>query len=43
VSSGLDYPRVDPAHSYLKDSGRAEYDSVMVQEGFRGWRLLYHP
>jgi tryptophan synthase beta chain len=25
ISAGLDYPGVGPEHSYLKDSGRAEY------------------
>lgn len=28
ISAGLDYPGVGPEHSYLKDSGRAEYYSV---------------
>ena len=28
ISAGLDYPGVGPEHSYLKDSGRAEYHSV---------------
>jgi tryptophan synthase beta chain len=28
ISAGLDYPGVGPEHSYLKDSGRAEYVAV---------------
>ena len=28
ISAGLDYPGVGPEHSYLKDSGRARYESV---------------
>ena len=28
ISAGLDYPGVGPEHSYLKDSGRAEYLAV---------------
>jgi tryptophan synthase beta chain len=28
ISAGLDYPGVGPEHSYLKESGRAEYYSV---------------
>ncbi len=28
ISAGLDYPGVGPEHSYLKDTGRAEYVSV---------------
>nr|CAB3482064.1 unnamed protein product [Digitaria exilis] len=32
ISAGLDYPGVGPEHSFLKDLGRAEYDSVTDQE-----------
>jgi tryptophan synthase beta chain len=32
ISAGLDYPGVGPEHSYLKDSGRAEYYSVTDKE-----------
>src|SRR5699024_2189865 len=28
VASGLDYPGIGPQHSYLKDLGRVDYDSV---------------
>ena len=32
ISAGLDYPGVGPEHSYLKDTGRAEYYSVTDSE-----------
>lgn len=32
VSAGLDYPGVGPEHSYLMDTGRAEYYSVSDQQ-----------
>ncbi len=32
IASGLDYPGVGPQHSYLKDLGRVQYDSVTDQE-----------
>jgi tryptophan synthase beta chain len=32
VSAGLDYPGVGPEHSWLKDSGRAVYDSITDDE-----------
>jgi tryptophan synthase beta chain len=32
IASGLDYPGVGPQHSYLKDVGRVQYDSVDDQE-----------
>ena len=32
VASGLDYPSVGPQHSYLKDTGRANYGTVNDQE-----------
>ncbi|MEW6492863.1 MAG: tryptophan synthase subunit beta [Cyanobacteriota bacterium] len=40
ISAGLDYPGVGPEHSYLKDSGRAEYDSVTDSEAIAGLRRL---
>lgn len=40
VSAGLDYPGVGPEHSYLKDSGRAKYDSVTDKETLDGFHLL---
>lgn len=32
IASGLDYPGIGPQHSYLKDLGRVDYDSVTDQE-----------
>ncbi|HTN31909.1 MAG TPA: tryptophan synthase subunit beta [Pseudomonas sp.] len=32
IASGLDYPGVGPQHSYLKDIGRVDYQSVTDQE-----------
>jgi tryptophan synthase beta chain len=32
ISAGLDYPGVGPEHSYLKDSGRAQYVAVSDQQ-----------
>lgn len=32
----LDYPGVGPEHSYLKDTGRAEYHHVTDEEALEG-------
>ncbi|NLD13950.1 MAG: tryptophan synthase subunit beta [Gammaproteobacteria bacterium] len=32
IASGLDYPGIGPQHSYLKDLGRVNYDSVTDKE-----------
>lgn len=40
ISAGLDYPGVGPEHSFLKDIGRAEYDSVTDAEALDAFRLL---
>ena len=40
ISAGLDYPGVGPEHSWLKDTGRAEYVSVTDEEALEGFRLL---
>jgi len=40
ISAGLDYPGVGPEHSYLKDSGRAEYVAVDDKEALDGFQLL---
>jgi len=40
ISAGLDYPGVGPEHSYLKDLGRAEYDSVTDQEALNALQRL---
>lgn len=40
IAAGLDYPGVGPEHSYLKDSGRAEYVSVTDREALEAFQLL---
>jgi tryptophan synthase beta chain len=40
ISAGLDYPGVGPEHSYLKDSGRAEYYSVTDTEAIAALQRL---
>ena len=40
VSAGLDYPGVGPEHSWLKDSGRAEYVAVTDAEALDAFGLL---
>ena len=40
VSAGLDYPGVGPEHSWLKDSGRAEYVAVNDDEALAAFHNL---
>lgn len=40
ISAGLDYPGVGPEHSFLKDTGRAQYVSVTDEEALEGFQLL---
>ena len=40
ISAGLDYPGVGPEHSYLKDTGRAEYAPVTDAEALEAFHLL---
>jgi tryptophan synthase beta chain len=40
ISAGLDYPGVGPEHSYLKDSGRVQYESVTDDEALEALKLL---
>jgi tryptophan synthase beta chain len=40
ISAGLDYPGVGPEHSWLKDSGRAEYVSITDDEALAGFSFL---
>ena len=40
ISAGLDYPGVGPEHSWLHDSGRAQYVSVNDTEALKGFKLL---
>ncbi len=39
ISAGLDYPGVGPEHSYLKDSGRAQYLSATDDEALAAFML----
>jgi tryptophan synthase beta subunit len=38
ISAGLDYPGVGPEHSYLKETGRAEYYSVTDAQALTAFR-----
>lgn len=40
ISAGLDYPGVGPEHSFLKDLGRVQYDSITDVEALEGLQLL---
>jgi tryptophan synthase beta chain len=40
ISAGLDYPGVGPEHSYLKDSGRAEYVTINDDEALKAFHDL---
>ncbi len=40
ISAGLDYPGVGPEHSYLKETGRAEYITATDEEALEGFLLL---
>ncbi len=40
ISAGLDYPGVGPEHSFLKDSGRAQYVSASDDEAVKAFHLL---
>ena len=40
ISAGLDYPGVGPEHAYLKDIGRAEYESITDKEALEAFHLL---
>ncbi|MBI5625708.1 MAG: tryptophan synthase subunit beta [Nitrosomonadales bacterium] len=42
ISAGLDYPGVGPEHSWLKDSGRAEYVAIDDDEALRAFHDLCH-
>ncbi|MFH0794829.1 MAG: tryptophan synthase subunit beta [bacterium] len=39
ISAGLDYPGVGPEHSYYKDTGRAQYESVTDSEALEACRI----
>ena len=40
ISAGLDYPGVGPEHSWLNDTGRAEYVSVDDSQALEGFKLM---
>ncbi len=40
ISAGLDYPGVGPEHSYLKDIGRVQYESITDEEALEALKLL---
>jgi tryptophan synthase beta chain len=40
ISAGLDYPGIGPEHSYLKETGRANYTSVNDASALRGLQIL---
>jgi tryptophan synthase beta chain len=42
ISAGLDYPGVGPEHSWLKDSGRAQYVAATDQEALDAFHALCH-
>jgi tryptophan synthase beta chain len=40
ISAGLDYPGVGPEHSWLKDSGRAQYVAATDEEALHAFHTL---
>ncbi len=40
ISAGLDYPGIGPEHSWLKDIGRVQYESVTDTEALDAFQLL---
>lgn len=40
ISAGLDYPGIGPEHSYLKDTGRAEYVPITDAEALDALQML---
>jgi tryptophan synthase beta chain len=40
ISAGLDYPGVGPEHAWLRDTGRARYETVTDDEAVEALRLL---
>ncbi len=39
ISAGLDYPGIGPEHSWLHDTGRAQYVSITDKEALEAFRL----
>jgi tryptophan synthase beta chain len=42
ISAGLDYPGVGPEHAWLKDSGRARYETITDEEAVAAFHSLTH-
>lgn len=40
IAAGLDYPGVGPEHSFLKDSGRAQYVTINDEEALEAFQIL---
>ena len=40
ISAGLDYPSVGPEHSFLRDTGRAEYRPITDDQAMEAFSLL---
>ncbi len=40
IAAGLDYPGVGPEHSYMKDTGRAQYKAVTDKEALAAFKEL---
>ncbi len=40
ISAGLDYPGVGPEHSWLKQTGRVRYESVLDEDALNAFHLL---
>jgi tryptophan synthase beta chain len=40
ISAGLDYPSVGPEHAWLRDTGRAHYESVTDSQAMEAFSLL---
>ncbi len=40
ISAGLDYPGVGPEHTYLRDTGRADYVSITDEEAVNAFEYL---
>lgn len=40
IAAGLDYPGIGPEHSYLKETGRAEYYAVSNEEVLEAFQVL---
>ena len=40
ISAGLDYPSVGPEHAFLKQTGRAQYETATDADALRGFHAL---